>query len=84
MKEPVVWMRELGSRLREEDSGSAFNDSLQFFRLFVSSKVSMVDLIAISVSVSVGNMADHTSLSEEAGLMLLMVELWRASSRNRS
>lgn len=41
--------------LREEDSGSAFNDSLQFFRPFVSSKVSMADLIAISVSVSVGN-----------------------------
>lgn len=41
--------------LREEDSGSAFNDSLTFFRPFVSSKVSMADLIAISVSVSVGN-----------------------------
>lgn len=41
--------------LREEDSGTAFNDSLLFFRPFVSSKVSMADLIAISVSVSVGN-----------------------------
>jgi hypothetical protein len=41
--------------LREEDSGTAFNDSLTFFRPFVSSKVSMADLIAIAVSVSVGN-----------------------------
>lgn len=41
--------------LREEDSGSAFNDSLTFFRPFVNSKVSMADLIAISVSMSVGN-----------------------------
>jgi hypothetical protein len=41
--------------LRDEDSGSAFNDSLTFFRPFVNSKVSMADLIAISVSVSVGN-----------------------------
>lgn len=41
--------------LREEDSGSAFNDSLTFFRPYVNSKVSMADLIAISVSVSVGN-----------------------------
>jgi hypothetical protein len=41
--------------LREEDSGSAFNDSLTFFRPFVSSKVSMADLIALSVSLSVGN-----------------------------
>ncbi|KAG0646745.1 WSC domain-containing [Hyphodiscus hymeniophilus] len=41
--------------LREEDSGTAFNDSLTFFRPFVNSKVSMADLIAISVSISVGN-----------------------------
>jgi hypothetical protein len=41
--------------LREEDSGTAFNDSLTFFRPFVNSKVSMADLIAIAVSVSVGN-----------------------------
>ena len=41
--------------LREEDSGSAFNDSLTFFRPFVSSKVSMADLIALSVSASVSN-----------------------------
>ena len=41
--------------LREEDSGSAFNDSLTFFRPFVNSKVSMADLIALSVSASVGN-----------------------------
>ena len=41
--------------LREEDSGSAFNDSLTFFRPFVNSKISMADIIAISVSVSVGN-----------------------------
>ena len=41
--------------LREEDSGTAFNDSLTFFRPFVNSKISMADLIALSVSVSVGN-----------------------------
>ena len=41
--------------LREEDSGSAFNDSLTFFRPYVNSKVSMADLLAISVSLSVGN-----------------------------
>ncbi len=41
--------------LRAENSGSAFNDSLSFFRHWVNSKVSMADLIALSVSVSVGN-----------------------------
>ena len=41
--------------LREEDSGSAFNDSFAFFRPYVNSKVSMADLVAISVSVGVGN-----------------------------
>lgn len=41
--------------LRAENSGSAMNDSLGFFRHWVNSKVSMADLIALSVSVSVGN-----------------------------
>jgi hypothetical protein len=41
--------------LREEDSGSAFNDSFSFFRPYVNSKVSMADLVALSGSVSVGN-----------------------------
>jgi len=41
--------------LREEDSGSAFNDSFTFFRPYVNSVVSMADLVALSVSMSVGN-----------------------------
>ncbi|RDW64135.1 peroxidase-5 [Coleophoma crateriformis] len=41
--------------LREEDSGSAFNDSLAFFRPYVNKEVSMADLIALSVSLSIGN-----------------------------
>ncbi|KAL3420243.1 WSC domain-containing protein-like protein 1 [Phlyctema vagabunda] len=40
--------------LREEDSGSAFNDSLTFFRPYVNKEVSMADLIALSVVMSVG------------------------------
>lgn len=34
--------------LREEDSGTAFNDSLTFFRPYVNSRVSMADLIAMA------------------------------------
>ncbi|KAI9640458.1 hypothetical protein NHQ30_011204 [Ciborinia camelliae] len=41
--------------LREEDSGSAFNDSFAFFRPYVNARVSMADLVALSVSMSVGN-----------------------------
>ncbi|KUJ14226.1 heme peroxidase [Mollisia scopiformis] len=41
--------------LREEDSGTAFNDSFSFFRPYVSSKVSMADLVALSVTMSVGS-----------------------------
>lgn len=41
--------------LREENSGSAFNDSFSFFRPYVSPKVSMADIVALSVSMSVGN-----------------------------
>ena len=36
--------------LRTEDSGTAFNDSLRFFRPFVNEHVSMADLISLSVS----------------------------------
>jgi hypothetical protein len=43
--------------LREENSGSAMNDSLGFFRPYVNAKISMADLIALSVSMSVGNCA---------------------------
>src|SRR3954471_22273753 len=41
--------------LREEDSGSAFNDSFAFFRPYVNARVSMADIVALSVSMSVGN-----------------------------
>lgn len=41
--------------LREENSGSAMNDSLSFFRPYVSAKISTADLIALSVTMSVGN-----------------------------
>jgi hypothetical protein len=41
--------------LREEDSGSAFNDSFAFFRPYVHARVSMADIVALSVSMSVGN-----------------------------
>lgn len=41
--------------LREEDSGSAFNDSFAFFRPYVNARVSMADLVALSVSMSIGN-----------------------------
>jgi hypothetical protein len=41
--------------LREENSGSAMNDSLGFFRPYVSSKIGTADFIALSVVMSVGN-----------------------------
>lgn len=41
--------------LREEDSGSAFNDSFAYFRPYVNAYVSTADLVALSVSMSVGN-----------------------------
>lgn len=41
--------------LREENSGSAFNDSFAFFQPYVNARVSMADLVALSVSMSVGN-----------------------------
>ncbi|KAJ7689952.1 heme peroxidase [Mycena rosella] len=40
--------------LRPENSGSAMNDSLGFFAPFVNAHVSMADLIALSVVMSVG------------------------------
>ncbi|KAK7050238.1 peroxidase [Favolaschia claudopus] len=40
--------------LRPENSGSAMNDSLGFFAPFVNAHVSMADLIALSVIMSVG------------------------------
>ncbi|KAJ4486833.1 heme peroxidase [Lentinula lateritia] len=39
---------------RPENVGSAFNDSLSFFAPFVNQHVSMADLIALSVVISVG------------------------------
>jgi len=41
--------------LREENSGSAMNDSLGFFRPYVSPKIGTADFIALSVVMSVGN-----------------------------
>jgi len=41
--------------LREEDSGSAFNDSLTFFQPYMNAQISTSDLIALSVVMSVGN-----------------------------
>jgi hypothetical protein len=41
--------------LREENSGTAFNDSLGFFRPHVSSKIGTADFIALSVIMSLGN-----------------------------
>ncbi|ETW81281.1 heme peroxidase 8 [Heterobasidion irregulare TC 32-1] len=40
--------------LRAENSGTAMNDSLTFFAPFVSAQVSMADMIALSVVMSVG------------------------------
>ncbi|KAJ7101959.1 heme peroxidase [Mycena epipterygia] len=40
--------------LRPENSGSAMNDSLAFFVPFVNARVSMADMIALSVVMSVG------------------------------
>ncbi|RFU30513.1 hypothetical protein B7463_g5832, partial [Scytalidium lignicola] len=41
--------------LREENSGAAFNDSFGFFAPYVNTQISMADLVALSVVVSVGN-----------------------------
>ncbi|TVY44967.1 WSC domain-containing protein [Lachnellula occidentalis] len=41
--------------LREENAGSAMNDTLSFFRPRVSSKIVMADFIALAVVMSVGN-----------------------------
>lgn len=41
--------------LRAENSGSAMNDSLGFFRPYVSSKIGTADFIALSVVMGVGN-----------------------------
>ncbi|KAH8812564.1 heme peroxidase [Xylogone sp. PMI_703] len=41
--------------LREENSGSAFNDSFAFFAPYVNAQISMADLVAMSVVISVGN-----------------------------
>ncbi|KAE9370808.1 heme peroxidase [Stipitochalara longipes BDJ] len=41
--------------LREENSGTAFNDSFSFFRRYVSPVVSTADILALSVVMSVGN-----------------------------
>ncbi|KAJ7290599.1 heme peroxidase [Mycena rebaudengoi] len=41
--------------LRPENSGSAMNDSLGFFAPFVNAHVSMADMIALSVVMSVGS-----------------------------
>ncbi|KAF8181890.1 heme peroxidase [Mycena galopus ATCC 62051] len=40
--------------LRPENSGAAMNDSLAFFAPFVNARVSMADMIALSVIMSVG------------------------------
>ena len=40
--------------LRPENNGVAFNDSLFFFSFFTNAKVSMADLIALGVAMSVG------------------------------
>ncbi|PMD54073.1 heme peroxidase [Hyaloscypha bicolor E] len=41
--------------LREENSGSAFNDSFTFFRPYVNPVISTADILALSVVMSVGN-----------------------------
>ncbi|KAG7091589.1 hypothetical protein E1B28_010610 [Marasmius oreades] len=46
--------------LRPENSGSAMNDSLSFFAPFVNAHVSMADLIALSVSLSIGSCSSPT------------------------
>ncbi|KUI64100.1 L-ascorbate peroxidase 5, peroxisomal [Cytospora mali] len=45
--------------LREENSGSAFNDSFTFWRPFVSDAVSMADLVAIGTVMSMGLCGGH-------------------------
>ncbi|KAK1234317.1 hypothetical protein PQX77_002481, partial [Marasmius sp. AFHP31] len=46
--------------LRPENSGSAMNDSLSFFAPYVNAHVSMADLIALSVSLSIGSCSSPT------------------------
>ncbi|KAJ7802618.1 heme peroxidase [Mycena olivaceomarginata] len=46
--------------LRPENSGSAMNDSLGFFAPFVNAHVSMADMIALSVVMSVGTCSAPT------------------------
>ncbi|RAL66744.1 hypothetical protein DID88_007527 [Monilinia fructigena] len=44
--------------LREEDPGSAFNGFFAFFRYYVNARVSMADLVAFSVSMSIKNYSE--------------------------
>ncbi|KAJ7592204.1 heme peroxidase [Mycena floridula] len=44
--------------LRPENSGAAMNDSLRFFAPFVNAHVSMADLIALGVVMSIGGCSD--------------------------